>query len=46
MADNIGTMADRILLTQVIQNGNIELVLNATLVTQQNLLTLANDYNL
>lgn len=46
MADNIGIMADRIVLTQVIQNGNIELVVNAILVTQQNLLSLAEMYNL
>lgn len=46
MADNIGYMADRILMTQVIQNGNIELVVNAILVTQQNLITLAELYNL
>jgi len=40
MADNIGLMADRILATQLIQNSNIELVVAATLQTQQNTLTL------
>lgn len=40
MADNIGLMADRILATQLIQNSNIELVVAATMQTQQNTLTL------
>jgi hypothetical protein len=40
MADNIGLMADRILATQLIQNSNIELVVDATMATQQNTLTL------
>ena len=40
MADNIGLMADRILATQLIQNTNVELVVDATLQTQQNTLTL------
>lgn len=40
MADNIGLMADRILATQLIQNSNSELVVAATLQTQQNTLTL------
>jgi hypothetical protein len=40
MADNIGLMADRILATQLIQNSNIELVVEATLATQKNTLTL------
>jgi len=40
MADNIGLMADRILATQLIQNSNIELVVDATMQTQQNTLTL------
>ncbi len=41
MADNIGLMADRILATQVIQNTNIALVVDATLQTQQNMILLA-----
>ena len=41
MADNIGIMADRILATQVIQNTNIALVVDAMLQTQQNMILLA-----
>lgn len=44
MADNIGTMADRILATQIIQNNNIELVVEATLQTQQNMIMLFGMY--
>ncbi len=40
MADNIGLMADRILATQIIQNTNIALVVDATLQTQRNAITL------
>lgn len=40
MADNIGLMADRILETQVIQNNNIELVVDASLQTQRNVIAL------
>ncbi|HEB70753.1 MAG TPA: hypothetical protein ENI88_14225 [Desulfobulbus sp.] len=46
MADNIGLMADRILETQVIQNNNIELVINASLQTQRNMLALIQLYSL
>lgn len=44
MADNIGLMADRILATQVIQNVNIALVVDATLQTQQNMILLATAF--
>lgn len=40
MADNIGIMADRILATQIIQNSNIALVVDAILQTQRNAITL------
>ena len=46
MADNIGLMADRILETQVIQNNNIELVINASLQTQRNMLALIQLFSL
>jgi len=46
MADNIGLMADRILETQVIQNNNIELVINASLQTQRNILALIQVFSL
>ncbi len=46
MADNIGLMADRILETQVIQNNNIELVINASLQTQRNILALIQLFSL
>ncbi len=46
MADNIGLMADRILETQVIQNNNIELVINASLQTQRNMLALIQIFSL
>lgn len=44
MADNIGIMADRILATQVIQNGNLALVVDAMLQTQENTLLLFGLY--
>ena len=40
MADNIGTMADRIIATQIIQSDNLKLVIDATLQTQTNTITL------
>ncbi len=40
MADNIGIMADRILETQLIQSANLQTVVNAMLITQQNTITL------
>ncbi len=40
MADNIGLMADRILATQIIQNDNIKLIVDATLTTQDNTIKL------
>ncbi len=40
MADNIGIMADRILATQIIQNSNIALVVDTTLQSQRNAITL------
>ena len=46
MADNIGLMADRILETQVIQNNNIELVIDASLQTQRNMLALIQLFSL
>lgn len=39
MADNIGLMADRIMETQVIQSNNLELVVDASLQTQRNMIT-------
>lgn len=39
MADNIGLMADRIMETQVIQSNNLELVLDASMQTQRNMIT-------
>lgn len=38
MADQIGLMADRILATQTLQNTNVKLVVDAILVTQQNVI--------
>ncbi|MCP3176506.1 hypothetical protein MJO47_05270 [Desulfuromonas sp. KJ2020] len=40
MADNIGTMADRILATQIIQSDNLQMIVDASLTTQTNILTL------
>jgi len=40
MADNIGTMADRILATQIIQSNNLQVITDASLTTQENILTL------
>mgnify|MGYP001822073824 CR=1 FL=1 len=40
MADNIGLMADRILATEIIQSSNLDLVVQASLETQKNTLTL------
>jgi len=40
MSNNIGTMADRILATQVIQSTNLNLVSNVLLQSQQNTLVL------
>jgi hypothetical protein len=42
MADNIGAMADRIILTQQLQNQNIALTQASILTTQQNMLSLVN----
>jgi len=46
MADNIGAMADRILATQVIQNTNIKLIVDAVLQTQQNAIVLTATFKL
>lgn len=46
MADNIGLMADRILATQVIQNTNIKLVVDAMLQTQLNTIQLVTVFKL
>lgn len=46
MADNIGAMADRILATQVIQNTNIKLIVDAILQTQQNAIVLTATFKL
>jgi hypothetical protein len=42
MADNIGTMAERILITQQIQNSNIALTQTFILTTQQNMVLLSD----
>lgn len=44
MADNIGEMADRILITQMIQSNNLALVVNATLLTQQNAILMMDKF--
>lgn len=40
MADNIGIMADRILATQIIQGDNLQVMVDASLETQKNILLL------
>ncbi len=40
MADNIGLMADRILATQIIQGDNLQVIVDASLETQKNILLL------
>lgn len=40
MADKIGEMADRIIETQVIQSENLELIVDAIMETQENMLSL------
>ena len=40
MADNIGLMADRILATQIIQGDNLQVIIDASLETQKNILLL------
>jgi hypothetical protein len=45
LADNIGTMADRILVTQQLQNTNIALTQASILTTQQNMVALSRTFN-